>query len=97
MFSFVAETTGDTVRTLAAPLATLSETVLDESYPGIFNSEKTAPIPIPNTSLVVNGRAVLPLVVKTWGSAALQACTAYNGSLGVPSAKNPPVLPKGCN
>ena len=75
----------------------LAQTLLDASYPGIFNSEKTAPLPIPNTSLVVNGRSVLPAIVETWGSAALQACTVYNGSLGVPSAKNPPVLPKGCN
>ena len=97
VFSFVAQQTGDKIRTLTSPLATLSETLLDASYPGIFNSEKTAPLPIPNTSLVVNGRSVLPAIVQTWGTAALQACTAYNGSLGVPSAKNPPVLPKGCN
>lgn len=95
VFSFVAQQTGDTVRALTSP--SLSQTLLDASYPGIFNSEKTAPLPIPNTTLVVNGRSVLPAIVETWGSAALQACTTYNGSLGVPSAKNPPVLPKGCN
>ena len=95
VFSFVAQQTGDEVRALTSP--SLAQTLLDASYPGIFNSEKTAPLPIPNTSLVVNGRSVLPAIVETWGSAALQACTVYNGSLGVPSAKNPPVLPKGCN
>jgi acid phosphatase len=97
VFAFVAEQTGDTIRSLTSPLLSLSQTLLDSSYPGIFNSEKTAPIPIPKTSLVVNGRAVLPQIVETWGSAALQACAVYNGSLGVPSAKNPPVLPKGCS
>ena len=94
VFSFVAQQTGDTIRALTSP--SLSQTLLDASYPGIFNSQKTAPLPIPNTTLVVNGRPVLPAIVQTWGSAALQACTVYNGSLGVPSAKNPPVLPKGC-
>ena len=94
VFSFVAQQTGDAIRALTSP--SLSQTLLDASYPGIFNSAKTAPLPIPNTTLVVNGRPVLPAIVQTWGSAALQACTVYNGSLGVPSAKNPPVLPKGC-
>jgi acid phosphatase len=96
VFSFVAAQTGDKIRSLTSPLLSLAKTLLDSSYPGIFNSAKSAPIPVPNTTLVVNGRPVLPQIVKTWGSAALQACAGYNGSLGVPSAKNPPVLPKGC-
>jgi len=94
VFAFVAQKTGDVIRSLTSP--SLSQTLLDASYPGIFNSQKSAPLPIPNTSLVVNGRPVLPAIVQTWGSAALQACTVYNGSLGVPSANNPPVRPKGC-
>jgi acid phosphatase len=97
VFSFVAAKTGDKIRTLSSPLLPLSQTLLDSSYPGIFNSAKSAPIPVPNTTLVVNGRPVLPQIVETWGSSALQACTTYNGSLGVPSAKNPPVLIKGCS
>ena len=94
VFSFVAAETGDVVRSLTSP--SLSQTLLDASYPGTFNSEKVVPIPVPNTSLVVNGRPVLPAIVTTWGSAAFQACTVYNGSLGVPSAANPPILPSGC-
>jgi len=95
VFSFVAAQTGDVIRSLTSP--SLSQTLLDASYPGLFNSKKTAPIPVPNTSLVVNGRPVLPAVVETWGAAELQACTFYNGSLGVPSAANPPIIPAGCN
>jgi len=94
VFSFVAQQTGDVVRTLGSP--SLAQTLLDASYPGFFNSAKKGSIPVPNTSLVVNGRPVLPQIVQTWGSAASQACTVYNGSLGVPSAANPPVLPAGC-
>jgi len=97
VFSFVAAKTGDKIRSLTSPLLSLSKTLLDLSYPGIFNSAKSAPIPIPNTTLVVNGRPVLPQIVATWGSAALQACAGYNGSVGVPSAKDPPILPKGCS
>lgn len=96
VFSFVAAKTGDKIRSLTSPLLPLSQTLLDSSYPGIFNSAKTAAIPIPNTTLVVNGRPVLPGIVATWGSATLQACAGYNGSVGVPSAKDPPILPKGC-
>ncbi|KAF8812749.1 acid phosphatase [Phlegmacium glaucopus] len=94
VFSFVAQHTGDVVRTLGSP--SLSQTFLDSSYPGLFNSKTKRSLPVPNTTLVVNGRAVLPQIVQTWGSAALQACTVYNGSLGVPSGANPPVLHAGC-
>lgn len=90
VFSFVAEQTGDVVRELKqAPL-------LNESYPGVFNLNYTAALPIPNTSLVVNGRRVLDSIVQTWGSSELQKCTVYDGSLEVPSARSPPVLPAGC-
>lgn len=94
VFSFVAQRTHDTIRTLQNP--PLSQTFLNGSYPGVFNSKTTAPLPIPNTSLVVNGRTVLPGIVNVWGSAALQRCTTYAGKLEIPSASNPPVLPAGC-
>ena len=92
VFSFVAKETGDVIRTLP----NLDQTFLNSSYPGIFNTGPQAPLPIPNTSLVVDCRTVLPAIVKTWGSPALQKCTTYNGSVIVPSSANPPVLPAGC-
>lgn len=94
VFSLVAEKTGDKLRTLENP--PLSETFLNASYPGIFNTGPQAPLPVPNTRLVVNGRFVHPKVVDIWGSPALQSCTTYTGSLEVPSLVNPPVLPTHC-
>lgn len=94
VFSFVANVTGDTIRAPSSP--TLSSVMLNKSYPGIFNSATTRAIPVPNTTLAVNGRTVLPAIVSTWGSAALQKCTTYTGAVDVPSGANPPVLPSGC-
>ncbi|KAF9558059.1 acid phosphatase [Agrocybe pediades] len=94
VYSFVANVTGDVIRAPKSP--TLAQTFLNASYPGILNANVKAPMPIPNTKLVVNQRSVLPKVVSTWGSAALQACTVYSGGVEVPSLTNPPVLPKGC-
>ncbi|KDR66417.1 hypothetical protein GALMADRAFT_232479 [Galerina marginata CBS 339.88] len=97
VFSFVAERTGDKMRTLTNP--PLAQTFLNGSYPGVFNTVpgKLAPLPIPNTRLVVNGRFVHPEVVRVWGSPVLQACTTYTDSLEIPSIANPPVLPKFCH
>lgn len=92
VFSFVAKETGDITRTLP----NLDQTFLNSSYPGVFNTKTKAPLPVPNTSLVVNHRTVLPAIVATWGSPDLQKCTTYNGSVIVPSGANPPVLPAGC-
>lgn len=69
-------------------LVDISNIYLNESYPGIFNSKKWAPMPKPNTELVVNKRTVLPKVKTIWGSPG--AGTVYAGSLEVPSAANPP-------
>jgi len=94
VFEFVAQETHDKIQTLKNP--PLSETFLNSSYPGPFNSVNVIPIQIPNTRLVVNGRHVLESIVKIWGSPELQRCTPYTGSVEVPSGANPPVLPKGC-
>jgi len=91
VFEFVAKQTQDTVRTVD-----ISKVELSGSYPGIFNAKKKAPLPVPNTSLVINGRTVLPSIVATWGSASLQKCTVYKGELVPPFAGAPPVLPTGC-
>lgn len=92
VFSFVAKHTGDEIR----QIHDLSQTVLNASYPGPFNSAPSGSFPIPNTHLVVNGRSVHPSIVETWGSRELQKCTTYTGALDIPSLLNPPVLPRGC-
>jgi acid phosphatase len=94
VFKFVADKTGDKVRAPQDP--PLGRTQLNKSYPGIFNRAKKAPLPIPNTTLVDNGRTVLPKIVQMWGSPQLQKCTLYTGKVEVPSGANPPVLPSGC-
>lgn len=95
VFAFVAQETHDEIRTPENP--PLSQTFLNSSYPGPFNSVNNATsLPVPNTSLVVNGRQVLDSVVKIWGTPELQKCTPYTGSVEVPSGANPPVLPDGC-
>jgi acid phosphatase len=94
VYSFVATQTGDIISAPTNP--TLSKILLNLSYPGPFNTGTSGPLPIPNTSLVVNGRTVLPAIVSTWGTAALQKCTTYTGSVNVPSNSNAPVPPAGC-
>ncbi|KAF9555499.1 acid phosphatase [Agrocybe pediades] len=95
VFSFVAERTGDTLRTLREP--PLSETFLNASYPGIFNTALPSSVmPPPNTRLEVNKRKVLPKVKEIWGAERFQRCSPYTGALEVPSLLNPPVVPKGC-
>jgi acid phosphatase len=95
VFEFVAKKTGDRIRQLTT--TTLTETFLNASYPGVFNTVTLAPLPIPNTRLVVNGRTVLDSIVRTWGSPVHQACAGYSDSLEIPSDVNPPVLPSFCH
>ncbi|KJA20583.1 hypothetical protein HYPSUDRAFT_56025 [Hypholoma sublateritium FD-334 SS-4] len=94
VFSFIGSITGDVIRAPTSPA--LSSILLNKSYPGLFNSATSRPLPVPNTTLTVNGRTVLPAIISTWGTAALQKCTTYTGAVDVPSSSNPPVLPKGC-
>lgn len=86
VFKFVGEQTGDRIRSLD-----INQVLLNESYPGLFNSVQTLPLPVPNTKLVVNGRRVLDSIVKTWGSPELQKLTVYSGALAIPDGQNPPV------
>jgi acid phosphatase len=90
VLSFVAKKTHDVVRVPQNP------PLLNLSYPGVFNSRTKAPLPIPNTKLVVNGRTVLPEIVATWGAPSLQKCTLYADAVDVPDGNHPPVLPAGC-
>jgi acid phosphatase len=86
VFSLVANKTKDVVR----KHPNLDGVYLNESYPGILHSKKWAPQPVPNTSLNISGRSVLPDVVKVWGSDENQKQTVYGGDLEIPSAANPP-------
>ncbi|KAK2738617.1 hypothetical protein FQN55_000494 [Onygenales sp. PD_40] len=79
VFSFVGEKTGDKIR---EPEKDLGNIYLNYSYPGIENNVRPAPMPVPNTELVQNGRTVLPLVKKIWGK--LQEETEYENSVDVP-------------
>ncbi|KAL7267788.1 hypothetical protein RUND412_009610 [Rhizina undulata] len=90
VFDLVAKKTKDVVRVNTE----LSSVYLNESYPGIFNTDGLwAPQPIPNTSLVINCRSVLPEVARKWGSREQQEETVYQGQLVIPSFDNPPVYP----
>ncbi|CUS15865.1 unnamed protein product [Tuber aestivum] len=90
VFSLVANKTKDVVR----KHSNLDGVYLNESYPGIFHRKKWAPQPVPNTSLNINGRSVLPSVVKTWGGDENQKQTVYGGDLEIPSAANRPKVRK---
>jgi len=85
VFSLVASKTGDKVRTNPS----LSSTFLNKSYPGMFNNKDWAPQPMPNTSLVVNGREVSKSVKAKWGS--VKGRTYYSGELVLPDGRHPPV------
>jgi len=92
VFSLVGKKTGDKIRTLESDGGSgVDEIENNLSYPGIFHSDGLfAPQPIPNTSLVINGRKVLQSVKDQWGSAADQRNTVYHGQLRIPTFDDPP-------
>lgn len=96
VFSLVAEKSGDELQQVSS--SQLANTFLNASYPGVFNTSpgQLAPLPIPNTRLVVNGRTVLSQIIKTWGSPALQGCAQYSNAVLVPDNRTPPILPHFC-
>ncbi|KAG6830938.1 hypothetical protein H0H92_013866 [Tricholoma furcatifolium] len=84
VFSFVASVTGDEVRSTST-----SSIEQNESYPGILSSSSWAAQPVPNTTLVMNGRTVLPAIQSQWSSQV--ACSIYSGQVVPPAS---PVYPK---
>lgn len=86
VFEFVGKHTHDRIRKVHGGLK--GHVFLNGSYPGIFNSKKWAPQPVPNVDLVVNGRTVLPKIREYWEH--LKHKTVYDGSINVPSSANPP-------
>lgn len=82
VFAMVAAKTGDILRQWASP------NMLNRSYPGLFSTIPNATVPAPNTSLVKNGRTVLPSIVQSWGSQA--ASSYYTDSVEIPDGDHPP-------
>ncbi|TAQ85035.1 hypothetical protein B7494_g6640 [Chlorociboria aeruginascens] len=94
VFSNVACETGDSLRRWSGATS-LEDRFFNTSYPGVFNSITTAPIPVPDSLSFVNGRTTLPLIQKTWISE--QYKNYYHGQLEIPDGLNPPVSPKGAS
>jgi acid phosphatase len=65
VFEWVAKKTGDEVR----KTDDIPNIFLNCSYPGIFNTQKFAPLPVPDVHSRRNGRTTLPLVKQIWGDA----------------------------
>ncbi|KAH8821383.1 phosphoesterase family-domain-containing protein [Xylogone sp. PMI_703] len=93
VFKFVADVTGDVVR---PPQIPLGEFFLNQSYPGPFAKSLLGPMPVPNTSLNINGRKVFHDVVDQWRH--LQECTAYDADSVVPpdGVRYPKAVPSSC-
>ena len=88
VFSMVAQQTGDVMSSWPAVTGTTPTVFLNASYAGVFNSEKSAPYPAPNTTAVKSSRTVLPKIVAQWGG--LSSKTIYNAGVAIPDAMHPP-------
>lgn len=93
VYSHVANITGDVVR---EPQIPIGQFFLNTSYPGAFGATKLAPMAVPNTTMEVNGRKVLPDIVKQWEG--LQECTYYDETFVVPpdGLNLPKAIPASC-
>ncbi|KAJ9627067.1 hypothetical protein H2203_003528 [Taxawa tesnikishii (nom. ined.)] len=91
VFDLVAKKTGDKNTAWEGPTAANPTVFLNQSFPGPFNSANSSvAYPVPNTALVRAGRSVLPKVVSTWGSKALQALSYYRNTVQIPDGMHPP-------
>jgi acid phosphatase len=96
VYSYIADITGDTVRNPQFPVG---EFFLNQSYPGAFAytyPQNIGPMPVPNTTMEVNGRKVFADVVEQWSG--LQECTIYDDSYVVPpdGLNLPKSIPASC-
>lgn len=88
VFANVAAHTGDRLRTwYTAP--TLENRYFNFSYPGIFNTKKWAPAPVPDCHSNRNGRTTFPAIKKEWIKQ--QSKNYYHGQLEIPDGYNLPV------
>jgi acid phosphatase len=94
VYSYIADITGDVVR---APQIPIGQFFLNESYAGAFALTKLGPMPVPNTTMEVNGRKVFSDVVEQWGG--LQECTYYDDTWVVPAdgLNLPKAIPASCS
>lgn len=104
VWSFVAEKTGDKVRTWNADLAQgeLSSYLWNQSYGGVFNNanDTTHTYVAPKVYLQRNGRTVLPAIAQSWqlchdDQGGNQSCgglpSYYEDIIELPDAGHPPV------
>ncbi|TEY87546.1 hypothetical protein BOTCAL_0001g00730 [Botryotinia calthae] len=85
VFKFVAEKTGDKIRSWADGV--LETRFFNHSYPGFLAATVGwAPQPVPNTKLVVNKRTVLPAIKEYWGGK--DKNSKYQGQLEIPDGYN---------
>jgi acid phosphatase len=87
VFKFVAEKTGDKVRSWAGKVL-LSQMYFNISYAGKLNKKNSSvPWPVPNAGLEYAGRTVAPVVQEIWGKDKLKS--AYTTALEVPDGLHP--------
>ncbi|KAL1619944.1 hypothetical protein SLS56_009911 [Neofusicoccum ribis] len=89
VFSFVAEQTGDTLRTWDGPQA-LDQRYFNYSYAGVFNhrSGEVRTYVKPNVDAEYAGRKVHQAIVDTWKDSSLPSY--YTTDLEIPDGLNPP-------
>jgi len=89
VFKFVADKTGDTVRTWTTP--DFSTVFLNASYPGFLNKKNATAMEVPNTLLKYAGRAVSKNIARVW-TYRMAYSSYYTSDLEIPDAQH---LPKG--
>jgi acid phosphatase len=97
VYSYVANITGDTVR---PPQVPVGDFFMNQSYVGAFAytyPQNIGPMPVPNTTMEVNGRKVFKDVVEQWSG--LQECTWYDSDSVVPpdGLRPPHSIPTSCS
>jgi acid phosphatase len=90
VFSHVAAHTGDRLRKWSNGPA-FDTMYFNYSYPGIFNSKKWTPQPVPDIHSRRNGRTTLPAIKEEWEGT--DDKNYYHGQLEIPDGYHPPVYP----
>ena len=87
VFKFVAEKTGDTVRTWSEKVP-LNQMFFNASYAGKLNNKnKSVPWPVHNSKAEYAGRTVLPAIERVWGKQI--DLSAYTTALEIPDGMHP--------
>jgi len=79
VFAFVGKETGDEIR---AP-TDINTIFNNKSYPGPLSKDRFAPYPVPNISMIHNGRTVLPAIQILYEG--LQSETTYTDTVNIPT------------